>query len=67
MNPNAKTYKTINHRGTETQRKAREAKAISGFPAFGFPAFGFLAFGFLCASVSLWLIGFFIPFPQGER
>jgi hypothetical protein len=38
--------KTINHRGTETQRKARKAKVISGLPAFDF----------LCVSVPLWLV-----------
>jgi hypothetical protein len=39
----------MNHRDAEMQRKAREAEGISGF----------LAFDFLCASVSLWLTGFY--------
>jgi hypothetical protein len=43
-----RVLKTVGHRGTETQRKAREVKTISGF----------LAFDFLCASVSLWLMVF---------
>jgi hypothetical protein len=34
--------KTVDHGGTETQRKAKEAKTFSGFPAFDF----------LCAFVS---------------
>jgi hypothetical protein len=43
-----RVLKTVGHRGTETQRKAREVKTISGF----------LAFDFLCASVPLWLMVF---------
>jgi hypothetical protein len=39
-----KKDKTINHRDTEAQRKAREVKVLSGF----------LAFDFLCVSVPLW-------------
>jgi hypothetical protein len=34
--------KPFNHRGTETQRKARGTEGLSGFPAFDF----------LCVSVS---------------
>jgi hypothetical protein len=45
--------KTINHRGTETQRKAREKQ---GF-----------AFDFLCVSVSLWLAVFFKVFLRALR
>jgi hypothetical protein len=43
-----KKDKAINHRGTETQRKAKEVETISGF----------LASDFLCASVSPWFMVF---------
>jgi hypothetical protein len=49
MNYLRELLKTMNHRDTEAQRKARKAEGIPGF----------LAFDFLCASVVNW---FFMGF-----